>query len=101
MPKKKQEVSPSLFTFMCLRVGGNYHKDFSTKEEALEYIESLNDPKIEWYGIYEIEPGVQHMKLVVSKRLISNNVNNKQCKENKQTSSEQKRTRRRQIKNGE
>lgn len=70
MARKKAPVDPSIFRFMCLRDGNtNYHKDFSTKEDALQYADELNDNKIEWYGIYEISPLKDYLISVDNKRL--------------------------------
>lgn len=61
---------------MCLKErDGNYHLDFNSREEALLYAESLNDSKIEWYGVYEVDPALPYLNLVVSKRLIPHNDN--------------------------
>lgn len=55
MSKRVNNDIPAVFRFMCLRSKNtNYHKDFSSKEELLEYANSLNDPEIEWYGLYEL-----------------------------------------------
>lgn len=70
MARRKPSEDPSVFRFMCLRNGNtNYHKDFFTKEEALQYAEELNDPKIEWYGIYELNPNCDHLISIDHKRL--------------------------------
>ena len=70
MARKKMAVEPSIFRFMCLRNGNtNYHMDFTTKEEAIAYADELNDPKIEWYGIYEVSPLKDYLISVTSKRL--------------------------------
>jgi hypothetical protein len=70
MAKKRSEES-SVYRFMCIRSNNsNYHVDFASKNEALNYIEELNDSKIEWYGVYEISNNCNYLKPVVSKRLI-------------------------------
>ena len=74
MARKKSTVEPSTFRFMCLKTDNkNYHLDFTTKEEAIQYADTLNDSKIEWYGIYELDPRKDYMIDVVSKRLIPHN----------------------------
>lgn len=68
---KQPEKAPSTYRFMCLRAKStNYSMSFETKDEALQYAESLDDPKIEWYGIYELDPECDYLKAVVSKRLL-------------------------------
>lgn len=72
MSRKSKQQDPSVFRFMCIRStkGTNYHTDFATKEEAIDYIQSINDPKIEWYGLYEISPNSDHLITVLSKRVV-------------------------------
>ena len=74
MARKKTEVAPSIFRFMCIKTDSkNYHIDFQSEEEALRYTEELNDPKIEWYGVYELDPMKTYMTSVTHKRLIPHN----------------------------
>lgn len=70
---KKKISNNSIYRFMCVRSvkGTNYHTDFPTKEEALSYIDSLDDNKIEWYGLYEINELNPYLKWITSKRLIN------------------------------
>lgn len=71
MSRKKTEKTPDVYRFMCIRNGNsNYHVDFTSQEEALQYVNELNDPKIEWYGVYEISPDSNNLKLVTGNRLI-------------------------------
>lgn len=71
MAKKLVEVKPTIYRFMCERTNNqNYHTDFNSKEEGLKYIESLNDPKISWYGLYELDEVKDRLNTIVSKRLI-------------------------------
>ena len=69
---RKKSTKPSTFRFICMRDKNtkNYHVDFDTKEEALKYVEELNDSKIEWYGLYEINPDEDYFIPHLSKRLI-------------------------------
>jgi hypothetical protein len=72
--RKKQEVAPSIFRFMCIKTDSkNYTADFQSKDEAIQYAESLYDPKMEWYGIYEISPIKDGLITVAHKRLIPHN----------------------------
>lgn len=70
---KKKISNNSIYRFMCVRSvkGTNYHTDFKTKEEALSYIDSLDDNKIKWYGLYEINELSPYLKWITSKRLIN------------------------------
>lgn len=69
---RKKEIAPSVFRFMCIRTGNtNYSLDFDSKEAGLEYIEELNDPKIEWYGFYEIDNLRETLNRITAKRLVS------------------------------
>lgn len=69
--KSKQEVK-TIFRFMCIREKNtNYHMDFSTLDEATQYIEELKDLKIEWYGIYKFTENSDLLKCVTHKRLIT------------------------------
>ena len=66
----KSEKEETKYRFMCMRNGNtNYSKDFKTKDEAVQYAENLNDDKIEWYGIYKIDPLEKCLIRVISKRL--------------------------------
>lgn len=70
MVRSNKEKESNVFRFMCIRNGNtNYHKDFNSKESAMQYIESLNDDKIEWYGVYESKPSVDYLTCVVYKRM--------------------------------
>lgn len=75
MTRKSSKVEPSVFRFICLREKSvaNYHVDFTSKEDALDYIDKLNDSKIEWYGLYEINPKSDYLKAIVNKRIIPYN----------------------------
>jgi hypothetical protein len=66
----KSEKEEIKYRFMCMRNGNtNYSKDFKSKDEAIKYAENLNDDKIEWFGIYEINPLEKYLIRVISKRL--------------------------------
>ena len=74
MSRKKTSIEPSTFRFTCIKTDNkNYHLDFTAKEEALQYVDELNDSKIEWYGLYELDPRKDYMQLVTHKRLIPHN----------------------------
>ena len=74
MARKKCTVEPSIFRFMCIKdENKNYHSDFKSLEEAIKYIEKLKDSKIEWYGLYEIDPKKDHLVSISHKRLIPHN----------------------------
>lgn len=71
MSRKKTNTVSSTYRFMCIREKGtNYTTDFETREAALKYAEELDDSKIEWYGVYELDPNSPYLKTLVSKRLI-------------------------------
>jgi hypothetical protein len=68
--KSKQEITTT-FRFMCIREKNtSYHMDFSTLDEATQYIEELKDPKIEWYGLYKFTENSDLLKCITHKRLI-------------------------------
>ena len=72
--RKKQEVAPSIFRFMCIKTDGkNYTAEFQSKDEAIQYADSLYDTKMEWYGIYEINPKSDYLKAIVNKRIVPYN----------------------------
>lgn len=59
-----------LYRFMCFCEGGSdYCKDFTTKEAALEYVDTMDNSKIEWYGVYYWDKRINSFKHVVSERL--------------------------------
>lgn len=63
-----------LYRFMCFCEGGpGYCKDFTTKESALEYVDTMDDSKIEWYGVYYWDRRINAFKHVVSERLKPHN----------------------------
>lgn len=71
MARKKTDNVSSTYRFMCIREKGtNYTADFETREAALKYAEELDDSKIEWYGVYELNPNLTYLVTLVSKRLI-------------------------------
>lgn len=56
MAKSVSNKLSKLYRFMCEREGNtSYHVDFSSKSEALVYLDELNDDKIMWYGLYEVD----------------------------------------------
>lgn len=71
MAKSAKEKFPIVYRLMCEKVNSNgYHVDFNSKDEAIKYAEELDDPKISWYGIYEIDPALPYLQYVTDKRLI-------------------------------
>ena len=71
MARKTKEKEPSIFRFMCIKTDNkNYHLDFSSKDEVLQYVDELDDDKIEWYGVYELDPACLYQKSITHKRLI-------------------------------
>ena len=96
---KETKVDQKLFRFMCLKSGKNssYHTDFTSSDEAIEYVNNLNDDDIEWYGIFEVDSNKNTLHRVLCKRLkpidmsipeniqsgcIKNNKNNKNNDDN-------------------
>lgn len=74
MSRSKKSTDPSMFRFMCITSDNhNYHKDFLSKEEALQYAEEIDNSSIEWYGVYELVPYLDYLVTIVSKRLIPHN----------------------------
>lgn len=68
---KETKVDQKLFRFMCLKSGKNssYHTDFTSSDEAIEYVNNLNDDDIEWYGIFEVDSNKNTLHRVLCKRL--------------------------------
>lgn len=67
---KKSAVLNDKFIFMCLKdKTQGYSMEFDTNESALNYIENLNDQKIEWYGLYKVDHLADTLRPIVSKRL--------------------------------
>lgn len=61
----------NLYRFMCIKSDHmNYHIDFKSYNEAMQYVYNLNDSKISWYGLYELESSSNKLKLVTHKRLV-------------------------------
>ena len=56
---------------MCLKSGknNNYHTDFTSSDDAIEYANNLNDNDIERYGIFKVESDKNTLHRVVCKRL--------------------------------
>ena len=70
--KKSSAEQASSYVFMCMRIDNkNYHVDFKTKEEAINYANNLKDKKAEWWGIYEMKPNREYLTTVTYKRLIT------------------------------
>jgi hypothetical protein len=44
--------------------------EFSERGTALQYVHELADNKTAWYGVYEINPVVNHLISIEQKRLI-------------------------------
>ena len=81
MPRKKSEKEcvttskerkpEAKYRFIAIRrVGDNFSVEFTTKESALSYIDELNDNRIEWYGLFEIDAKRDTLHTVLHKRLI-------------------------------
>ena len=68
---KEAKSDQKLFRFMCLKSGknNNYHTDFTSSDDAIEYANNLNDSDIEWYGIFEVDSDKNTLHRVVCKRL--------------------------------
>ncbi len=74
MTRNKSKDEKSIYRFMCVKTDDyGYHIDFNSKEDAITYAEKLNDSKIEWYGIYELNPKYDYWLMVTHKRLIQHN----------------------------
>lgn len=70
--KSKKKSEPNLYRFMCVKIDNmNYHIDFTSYNEAVQYVNDLNDAKIAWYGLYELESSSDRLKPIIHKRLIS------------------------------
>lgn len=67
---KETNVEPSIFRAM---VEGFPYKqitvDFTTKEEALEYVHALPSESTVWYGLYEVNPRVDRLIHIEHRRL--------------------------------
>ena len=67
---KKPKDKCISYRFMCDRVGGTgYHLDFETKDDALSYANTLSDPKIAWYGVYELDAARNTQITLLSNRI--------------------------------
>lgn len=68
---KKVKQEPSIYRFMSVTPskGSNYHLDFSSKEEAITYIQSLDESQFLWYGLYEISANSDHLTPVLRKKI--------------------------------
>lgn len=68
---KENKADCKLYRFMCLKSGknNNYHTDFTSSDDAIEYANNLNDGDIEWYGIFEVDSDKNTLHRVVCKRL--------------------------------
>lgn len=68
---KEDKADCKLYRFMCLKSGknNNYHTDFTSSDDAIEYANNLNDSDIEWYGIFEVDSDKNTLHRVVCKRL--------------------------------
>lgn len=68
---KEDKAACKLYRFMCLKSGknNNYHTDFTSSDDAIEYANNLNDSDIEWYGIFEVDSDKNTLHRVVCKRL--------------------------------
>lgn len=78
MAKRDNQLpQEKLYVFMCERLGNSsYHVDFDTKEEALEYVANLDDPKISWYGVYKKNLKKDYLETVMSKRIFETVIQN-------------------------
>ena len=68
---KENKTDCKLYRFMCLKSvkNNNYHADFTSSDDAIEYANNLNDDDIEWYGIFEVDSDKNTLHRVVCKRL--------------------------------
>lgn len=68
---KEDKAACKLYRFMCLKSGknNNYHTDFKSSDDAIEYANNLNDCDIEWYGIFEVDSVKNTLHRIVCKRL--------------------------------
>ena len=68
---KENKTDCKLYRFMCLKSGknNNYHADFTSSDDVIEYANNLNDNDIEWYGIFEVDSDKNTLHRVVCKRL--------------------------------
>ena len=91
MAKKTRSKEPSVFRCICISKDckNNYHSDFQTIDDAMQYANSISSESVEWYGVYEIDPLCDHLKLIESKRLIpyNNAIDSNYVKEVKETKS--------------
>ena len=69
---KRTINEPIIYRLMCMykHMVNNCHQDFLSFQEAVDYTNSMNTKGIEWYGIYEINPGLKFLKRLISKRLL-------------------------------
>lgn len=72
---RRKDIPTNTYRFMCERLGNtNYHIEFETKEEAMAYVEELNDNKISWYGVYEVDVVRNILITVTHKRLFETTI---------------------------
>jgi hypothetical protein len=82
MSRKKSQAEPSTFRLMYININGSGdHLDFKSKDDAIQYAESISN-KIEWYGIYELNPKCDYLIMVTHKRILPyiNTIYNKDIK---------------------
>ena len=67
---KETSVEPSIFRAMVEKFPyKQITVDFSSKEEALEYVHTLTSESTVWYGLYEVSPRVDRLIYIEHRRL--------------------------------
>lgn len=67
---KETSVEPSIFRAMIEKFPyKQISVDFSSKEEALEYVHALTSESTVWYGLYEVSPRVDRLIYIEHRRL--------------------------------
>ena len=68
--RKEVNNEPSTFRVMVTEFPYNHITvDFTTKEEALQYVHELTSENTAWYGVYELNPRCEYLISVEHKRL--------------------------------
>lgn len=67
---KETKIEPSIFRAMIEKFPyKQITMDFTTKEEALEYVHTLTSEDTTWYGLYEVNPKVDYLISIEHRRL--------------------------------
>jgi hypothetical protein len=67
---KETNVEPSIFRAMIEKFPYKHISvDFTSKEEALEYVHTLTSESTTWYGLYEINPRIDRLIYIEHRRL--------------------------------